>query len=353
MGLRTKLALGTAALAIAATVGLVGSEPAQPLLATTGPRLAAQFAGFASRSSEPVRGVAFSPDGHLLATTGVDGLVRIGAPDGHPLAVRFTHPGGATALSFARDGRTLATAGYDGTVRLWSLATGAVRVVAVSPRPLWTVAFAPDGQSFAAAGEDKTIHLWSGGGDVELRRLAGHALNVWHLEFAPDGRTLASGGFDRTVRVWDLASGRLLRSSTGHRQGVVGLDVRSGDGLIASGGDDATIRLWRGDGTPVRAIAAGQYVDAVAFSRDGHWLVAGGRESHGINALWKALTGRRPWGDHGIAARLWRVADGVPVAVLDRQPDDVVAVAFSPDGGLVATGSDDGSVAVWRVRPWI
>ncbi len=278
-------------------------------------------------------------------------MIRIGAPDGKPLAARFTHPGEATALAFAPDGAALASAGYDGTVRLWSLATGGQRIVEISPQPLWTVAFGPDGRTFATAGEDKTIHVRPSDGGPELHRLSGHALNVWHLAFAPDGKTLASGGFDRTVRVWDLASGQLLHTSTGHRQGVVGLDVRASDGLIASGGDDATIRSWRGDEKPLRTIAAGQYVDAVAFSRDGRWLVAGGRESHGLNALWKAVTGRRPLGDRGIAARLGRVADGTAVAVLDRQPDDVVAVAFSPDGRLVATGSEDGSVALWRLTP--
>jgi WD40 repeat protein len=344
-----KWVAGIAALLVVAAVAFIGFEPPQPTLTTQGPRLEAQFAQFVSRSDQPVRALAFSPDGALLAVTGVDGLVRLGPADGHPLPRRFTHEGGATALAFSPDGRVVATAGYDGTVRLWDLATEMARVVRVSPQPLWTLAFAPDGATFAAAGEDKLIHLFPAAGGAELRRLSGHTLNVWHLAFAPDGKTLASGGFDRTVRIWDVASGRLVRTSTGHEQGIVGLDVRASDGLIATGGDDATIRLWRTDGAPLRTIAAGQFVDAVAFSADGQWLVAGGRESHGINGLWKQFAGDRPFGGHGVAARIWRVADGAAIALLDRHPDDVVAVAFSPDGRLVATGSDDGTVAMWRL----
>jgi WD40 repeat protein len=342
--------LGVAAALIAAGIAYVGFEPPQPELAIAGPRLDAQFVGIVSRSNQPVRALAFSPDGQLLAVTGVDGAVRIGAPDGKDLPNRLVHPNGATGLAISPDGSTLATTGYDGTVHLWQLASRTERVIKVSRKPLWTVAFAPDGATFAAAGEDTIIHLIASDGH-ELRRLAGHTLNVWHLAFSPDGKTLASGSFDRTLRVWDVAGGRLLRTSTGHIQGIVGLDVRRSDGLIATGGDDATIRLWRRDGAPVRTIAAGQFVDAVAFSPDGRWLAAGGRESHGVNALWKELTGRRPLGGHGVAARIWRAADGRAVALLDNQGDDVIAVAFSPDGRLAATGSDDGTVALWRLAP--
>jgi len=262
---------------------------------------------------------------------------------------RLDHPGGATALAFSPDGSAVATAGYDGQVRLWRLADGAVRVYRPSAAPLWTLAFDPAGTHLAAAGEDKIIHLWSIDGKGPARAFSGHSLNVWHIAFSADGRTIASGSFDRTLKLWDVTSGRLLRSATGHTQGIVGLDLRRRDGLIATGGDDGTIRLWRRDAAPLRTIAAGQFVDAVAFSADGEWLAAGGRESHGRNAVFKQLFGRRPDGGHGVSARIWRVRDGAMLAAFDRQEDDVVAVAISPDGTWFASGSDDGSVALWRL----
>lgn len=337
-------------LALPALIALVlGGEPPQPPLAASGPRLAAHYVGIVSHSAQPMRALAFSPDGRLLAATGVDGAVAVIAlPDRH-LVHRFAHPGGATALAFAPDGSAIATAGYDGRVRLWRLADGTVRVFRVSPTPLWTLAFDPAGSHLAAAGEDKRIHLWPIDGHDPARTFVAHDLNIWHIAFSADGRTIASGSFDRTLKLWDVASGRLLRSATGHTQGIVGLDVRQRDGLIATGGDDGTIRLWRNDGAPLRTIAAGQFVDAVAFSADGEWLAVGGRESHGRNAVFKQLFGRRPDGGHGVSARIWRVRDGAMVAAFDRQDDDVVAVAISPDGKWFASGSDDGSVALWRL----
>ncbi|MDB5711188.1 MAG: repeat-containing protein [Sphingomonas bacterium] len=342
--------IGAALLAaLALAVLALGGEPPQPSLATAGPRLAAIFVGELSRSTRPVRALAFSPDGTMLASTGVDGVVRLTALADRRTRHLFDHPGGATALAFAIDGSAIATAGYDGAVRLWRLSAGAVRIFHPSTAPIWTLAFDPAGTRLAAAGEDKRIHLWPIDDSGPGRVFAGHSLNIWHIAFSSDGRTIASGSFDRTLKLWDVASGHLLRSVTGHTEGIVGLDVRKRDGLIATGGDDGTIRLWRRDGVPLRTIAAGQFVDTVAFSSDGEWLAAGGRESHGRNAVFKELLGRRPDGGHGVSARIWRVRDGAMVAAFDRQEDDVVAVAISPDGTWFASGSDDGSVALWRL----
>ena len=330
---------------------LIGGEPAQPPLVKTGPRLTARFAGIVTSSPAPIRDVAFSPGGAILATTGVDGEVRLlSLPTGRSLR-NFSHPGGATALVFSPDGRLVATAGYDGMVRLWRIADGASRVFRVSGRPLWTIGWSPDGSTLAAAGEDTRIHLWPAAGNGTARILAGHLRNVWHIAFSPDGRTLASGGFDRDLRLWEVASGRAVRTMHGHEQGIVGVAIRATDGMIATGADDATIRLWRGDGTPLRTFAAGQYVDSVTFSADGKWLASGGRESHGINAVVKQVFGHRLASGYGVSTRLWRVSDGAMIAAFDRQSDDVVAVAISPDGQWFASGSDDGTVALWALHP--
>jgi len=339
------------ALLVALAIGIfaLGGEPPQPPLATGGPRLAAKFVGEVSRSTQPVRALAFSPDGRLLASTGVDGAVRLTVLADRRTRHLFDHPGGATAIAFAPDDSAIATAGYDGQVRLWRLADGTVRIFHPSTTPLWTLAFDPTGTHLAAGGEDKRIHLWPIDGSGPDRAFAGHSLNIWHIAFSSDGRTIASGSFDRTLKLWDVTSGHLLRSVTGHTEGIVGLDIRQRDGMIATGGDDGTIRLWRADGVPLRTLAAGQFVDTVAFSADGEWLAAGGRESHGRNAVFKELFGRRPDGGHGVSARIWRVRDGAMVAAFDRHEDDVVAVAISPDGTWFASGSDDGSVALWRL----
>ena len=95
-----------------------------------------------------------------------------------------------------------------------------------------------------------------------------------------------------------------------------------------------------------------QFVDALSFSADGQWLVTAGRESHGSHSIIKELIGRHPFGgsnpDRPAMAGYRRRSDR---RAGSRQPEDVVAVGFSGDGQWLATGSDDGTVALWRLSP--
>jgi WD40 repeat protein len=110
----------------------------------------------------------------------------------------------ATALAFSADGRLLMTTGVDRTISVWDLETARCRMIMRGHTDaIFTLAIHPEGRRVATAGRDGTIRLWECESGEEVARLKGHRNYVWSLAFSPDGKTLASGSGDGTVRLWD------------------------------------------------------------------------------------------------------------------------------------------------------
>ena len=320
---------------------------------TTGPHLRAQWQRTFAEPDGILRQIRFSADSKLLAISNTNGLIELRDLQRGAIARRLKHEGGVTAIAFSRDGRHLVSAGYAGTLVLWRVADGVVtRTWKAHEHTIWAVAFSPDAQSIASAGEDKTVKLWRTSDGALRHTLTGHALNVWSIAFAPDSQHVASSSFDHTVKIWNVASGGLERTLTDATQAVVSIDISPDGKWIAGGGDDSTTRVWRlADGRLVHALKAGSnHIYSVAFSPDSQWLAAAGREKGALGTLWKQVTGNRFRRGYDPTVRLWRVADGVLQQALADHADDVVSVAFSPDGNWLATASEDNTVRLYALQ---
>jgi WD40 repeat protein len=171
---------------------------------------------------------ALSPDGRLLATAGQAGaddraVIRVWRwrQQKEVLTLRGFR-GRADGVAFSPNGDLLAGAGQN-RVRVWRIADGAPVTVLRGRGELTSVAFDPSNALIGAGSSSGAALLWDLRSKKRIARLAGHSDTVAALAFSADGRFLATAGQDGIAKVWTVPGGSLattLRSRASRLEGV-------------------------------------------------------------------------------------------------------------------------------------
>ncbi len=320
-----------------------------------------------------LEGVAFSPNGRLLATTSYNGTYLWDPHTGQLAGRRLEdRPGVVPDAEFSPSGALLATAGQDGAVRIWDVASGErLFFLAEHTNPVVAVAWSPDGRFVADASRDRTVDVWmveAPAISLRVGKLVGHRDAVTAISWSPDGHSLLSGGADRTARLWDVQFEQVLRQLGVHRGGAVTASFAPSGRRAISAGADGTARIWDVRSRRLlRSLPHKGPVNDAEFSQNGRLVVTAGTD--GRVRLWNSMTGTQlrafktdaplsvarftpdgaivATGDIGGNVQLWEKRGGRLLATA-RQRGPVVDAAFAPDGGALATAGRDGA-SVWSI----
>jgi WD40 repeat protein len=337
------------------------------------------------RHAEAVTFVAFLPDGKAILTGGLDNTLRLWdratgkelrrftlpvptapAPGRQPVRVpiRLSPFGqGQFNAALSRDGKVLAAALADNKVQLWDVASGKeIRQVEGPPRGIAGIAIAPDGKTLALRGGDRSIHLVSCETGREASKISqgppGPVRIVFNgqvlgdnggLAFSPDGTTLASTEFEldrqqkktiASVRLSEVNTGKEIRKISAEQRSAASALAYSPDGKMVAFSYLNHIYLHEtGTGKELHDIGVPLGVTALAFAPDGKTLAAKtqNRTVHLIDVTSGENTHRL--GEDQAARR-------VNVVGLRFGGNDLGALAFSPDGKMIATG-DGNTLRQW------
>jgi WD40 repeat protein/DNA-binding SARP family transcriptional activator len=275
-----------------------------------------------------------SPDNRLLATGGRDGTLQLWElPDGELTEAMEVHESHMTAISFSPDGTTLVSANpFQSTASqspfpasIWQVDTGELVRSLTTPQTggrscphvcqTFSAAFSPDGATIVTSGQDGVIRLREAATGQTVRAIDASERRLVAVTFSPDGRLIAAAGV-ANVSLWQSTSGELARVLDA--PGIAVAFDPTGD-LLAVAGDDGTATLWEVEtGRRVAELRHTAAVEAVAWSRDGRFLLTAGSGG----------------------ARLW---DTASQQLIRTFVGPAAAVAFAPDDTM-AIGRADGTV---------
>jgi WD40 repeat protein len=304
----------------------------------------------------------------LAASICADSAARLYAVDGGQLLYEREHPGALTGVVFAQDGQSFATASTDGGVRLFDTVTGGRRWLAQHSGPVNALARPAAGDFVCTASSDKTVRCIDAATGTQ-RWQAVFPQGVTRVIVSRDGGFVVAACSDRTARLLHAGDG-VQGWQVQHDARIDALAISPDGALVATASEDGSVRVLASDtGSVRRQVSHVRGATSAAFSADGQAVISGSLDGavlvspvadpaapsallmHAVVPVTQIATG--PGRSVAVVTQdgLVRVIDLDLQAELARINSNapVNDIAIDTAAGLLASGSDDGTL---RVDTW-
>ena len=300
------------------------------------------------RSAPAISALAMSPDGAVLAVAGWHEVI-LRSGDGEQLLGRLVGESPRVeSLAFSPDGKQLAVAGGSpseyGEVQIWDAAERKlVRSIKASVDCFFGISWSPDGSKVAVGCADKLVRVFAVSDGKEVMRCDNHIDWVFATAWNHDGSRLVSVSRDKAIKLIDPATGHLVDDIAQPREPLLCVARHPAEDLVAFGGDNGQIRLHKiaprggrlaeGDNKEESTVREFERLPgaahAVAFSPDGKLLAATGARGE---------------------TRIWQTADGKRVAQIPSSGGALFALTFTSDSARLVTGGADGQLRSYEAK---
>jgi WD40 repeat protein len=333
--------------------------------------------------------VKYSPDGKMLASSSIDGTIKLWDSLRGNLIRTFQLNKSDSFLyhiNFSHEGKMLVLSDESGTIQFWDIGNGGIintfkvdsgKLVDKHYRKLASNAvFGPRDKTFivasrgeiklfdianskvlkvfkghtsdinyiatdsygkfiASASSDETIRLWSIKNGEIINILNTPSKNITCVQFSPDGNFLASANsFDGLIQLWSVASGKIIKvfkGETDSKSGIISISFDPTGRILAAGGFNKSVQLWD--------ILSGQKIQKIEGHSD---TIAGVIFSPSGKTLASASLDR--------TIRIWNISANQATRVLKGHKANVLGVIFSPDGKTLASHDSDGVIRLWKMN---
>lgn len=313
----------------------------------------------------PVSRIAFSARDNIITTTSFDGMIRFWQLDQATSQQICGHEGRfVRGLAYHPNGYVLASGGDDGRIRFWDAKDGSLlKSIEGCGEHVRTISFSPNGKLMASSLDGKTIEVWrvlmnlprsSDSMHIKvdtnapntplvaqlepsnnffelyhLYSLEGHKQVIFNLSFGPNGDIIASCGEEQEIFIWNLSDGQLARRLQGHTGWVEALSFSPNGRRIATASADSTLRVWEQSTSRLHRQIYGYSVSIMSLA---------------------AAPSSRQWisGDHTV--RFWNLEVGPLCTELGGHDSFIWQVAYDPNECYVASASEDATVSIWDAQ---